>query len=177
MKTVVLGDRPAELEALLERRRALGQDLFDEVWEGEYHMVPAAHPWHGYVDNQLSVVLEPLARAAGLVGTGPFNLGGPDDYRVPDRGYHRGIPSTVWVPTAVVVIEVVSPDDETWEKFGFYARRGVEEVGVADPLASGLRWFRLAGERYEETDRSVVLGITVEELAARIDWPGTEAES
>lgn len=172
MKTVVLGERPAELEALLARRRALGQDLFDEVWEGVYHMAPAAHPWHGYVENQLGVLLDPLARAAGLVGTGPFNLGEPDDYRVPDRGYHRGVPSTVWVPNAVLVVEVVSPDDETWEKFDFYARLGVEEIAVADPMAGVLRWFALAGDRYDETDRSGVLGITVEDLSTQIDWPG-----
>jgi hypothetical protein len=38
VRTVVLGPRRPELEALLERRRALGQDLFDEVWAGDYHM-------------------------------------------------------------------------------------------------------------------------------------------
>jgi Uma2 family endonuclease len=172
MKTVVLGERPAELEALLARRRALGQDLFDEVWEGVYHMAPASHPWHGYVDNVLAELLGPLARAAGLVGTGPFNLGEPDDYRVPDRGYHRSLPSTVWVPTAALVVEVISPDDETWEKFDFYGRHGVEEIGVADPHERLLRWFDLAGERYEETDISRLLGITTAELSSRIDWPG-----
>ncbi len=53
--------------------------MFDEVWEGEYHMSAAAHPAHGYVDHSLAVVLDPYAKAAGLVATGPFNLGRPED--------------------------------------------------------------------------------------------------
>ena len=105
MKTVVLGPRPGEIEALIERRKRLGVDTFDEMWEGSYHIAPAAHPTHGYVDNELAVILAPFARAAGLVGTGPFNLGSADDYRVSDRGYHRSLPTTVWVPTAAVVVE------------------------------------------------------------------------
>jgi hypothetical protein len=36
MTTVVLGDRPPELEALVKRRRKLGLDTHDEVWEGDY---------------------------------------------------------------------------------------------------------------------------------------------
>lgn len=43
---VLLGDPPPEVEAYLARRRELGQDLYDEVWEGTYHVAPAAHPWH-----------------------------------------------------------------------------------------------------------------------------------
>ncbi len=121
MKTVLLGQRPAEVEAFLDRRRALRQDLFDEIREGAYHVAPASHPWHGYVDNVLAELLGPYAKSAGLVGTGPFNLGQADDYRVPDRGYHRTLPSVIWVATAAIVVEVVSPDDETWAKFEFYA--------------------------------------------------------
>jgi hypothetical protein len=34
MRTVVLGTRPDELEALIARRHALGFDDHDEVWEG-----------------------------------------------------------------------------------------------------------------------------------------------
>ena len=41
--TLVLDPPPADFEALLERRRKLGQDLLDEVWEGVYHMNPALH--------------------------------------------------------------------------------------------------------------------------------------
>jgi hypothetical protein len=35
--TFVRDPQPTEFEALLERRRQLGQDLFDEVWEGVLH--------------------------------------------------------------------------------------------------------------------------------------------
>jgi len=160
------------MEAFLARRRALGQDLYDEVWEGNYHVAPAAHPWHGYLGNVLAEILGPLARSAGLIGTDPFNLGIPDDFRVPDRGYRRGLPSTEWVPTAAIVVEVVSPDDETWAKFEFYARHGVDEICVADPMARQIRWFRLDGAAYVESAESALLGVTVADLDRQITWPG-----
>jgi hypothetical protein len=31
------GPRPQELETLIIRRRSLGLDTFDEIWEGTYH--------------------------------------------------------------------------------------------------------------------------------------------
>lgn len=172
MKTVLLGERPAEIESFLARRRALGQDLYDEVWEGDYHVAPASHSRHGYLDNVLAVLLDPHARRAGLVGTGAFNLGDGSDYRVPDRGYHRGLPSGVWLPSAAIVVEIVSPDDETWEKFDFYARHGVDEICVADPAGSQLQWFALGANEYEETAASGLLNVAVADLAAKIDWPG-----
>jgi len=171
VKTVVLGQPPVELEAFLDRRRALGQDVFDEVWEGVYHVAPASHLWHGYVDNVLAELLGPYARAAGLVGTGPFNLGDADDYRVPDRGYHRSLPSAVWVPTAAIVVEVISPDDETWAKFDFYATHDVAEICTADAVAGQLRWFVRAGPEYAEAGMSGLLDVTVSDLARQIQWP------
>ena len=172
MKLVVVGEPPVEITSFLARRRALGQDRCDEVWEGEYHVVPAPHPWHGYLDRRLSMALEPLAGRAGLVSTGQFNLGEEDDYRVPDGGYHRGVPSQVFMPTAAILVEILSPEDETWLKFDFYARHGVEEACVADPRAQEIRWFVLAGAGYEETAASPLLGVTAADLVARIDWPG-----
>lgn len=67
------------------------------------------------------------------MGTGPFNLGRPDDFRVPGGGYHRGRPTGTFLATAAVVVEVVSPGDETFDKFDFYAGRDVEEIVLADP--------------------------------------------
>jgi Uma2 family endonuclease len=171
VKTVVLGPRPAELEELIRRRRKLGIDTFDEVWEGSYHVAPAAHPTHGYIANQVAVLLAPLARAAGLVGTDPFNLGEPDNYRVPDGGYHRTLPMTTWVPTAAVVVEVVSPDDETYEKFGFYAAQGVDELIVADPVGRTVSCWARDGLAYREVPGSALLAVTAQQLRDSIDWP------
>ncbi|MEX0659371.1 MAG: Uma2 family endonuclease [Egibacteraceae bacterium] len=172
MRTVVMGPVPDELAALLEKRRATGADLYDEVWEGDYHMAPAPHAAHGVLDQQLAVLLDPLARAAGLVGSGPFNLGHPDDYRVPDRGLHRAAPSGTWVATAALVVEIVSPDDETWAKLAFYAAHEVDELVVADPHSRTLYWLaRSAGGAYEPIEASVLLGVDAAAFAEQIDWP------
>jgi Uma2 family endonuclease len=171
VRTVVLDPAPAEFEALLERRRALGQDLYDEVWEGEYHMAPAPHPSHGYVGHQLAVLLNPLALHAGLVGTDPFNLGSPDDYRVSDGGLHRELPSTTFVPTAAVVVEIASPRDETWQKLDFYAAHSVDELLIADPAKRSVTWLVLHAGRYVEAEYSPLLGVTAAKLAEQIDWP------
>ncbi len=171
MKTVVVGEPPVEITAFLTRRRALGQDRFDEVWEGDYHVVPAPHPWHGYVESELAALLRAAAQAAGLSVTGQFNLGEQNDYRVPDGGYHRGVPSEVFVPTTAIVVEIVSPHDETWLKFDFYARHRVEEICIADPHQRKIRWFAPAGTTYEETGASSLLVVTSADLEAGIDWP------
>lgn len=171
MRTVIVGERPPELDEWIERRRALGQDLFDEVWNGEYHVVPGPSAKHARVYDELMARLRPVARAAGLVTTGPFNVGGPDDFRVPDGGLHRGNPTGVFVPTAAVVVEVLSPHDETYEKFGFYAECGVEEIIVADPERRAVRIWRLADGEYAETERSELLNVAVVALSGELDWP------
>lgn len=173
MRTVVLGERAVELQSLIARRHDLGQDLYDEVWEGTYYVTPGPGPAHGIVQLQLAVLLAPLAAAAGLVGGGPFNLGEPGDYRVPDQGYHRDVPRETFVPTAAVVIEVAAPDDQTYEKFGFYAAHGVDEVIVADPDARTVRCWRRRSEPagYDETATSSVLDVDAAALGAEIRWP------
>ena len=171
MKTVILGPPPPEIEAVIARRRALGQDTHDEIWQGEYHMAPAPHQWHGYLVAQLHDALKPLAAAAGLVRLDAFNLGAADDYRVPDMGLVRQLGADVYVPTAVMVVEVVSPGDESREKFGFYAGRGVDEVLIADPARRELSLFALAADRYRPTQHSAVLDTPVASIAAAITWP------
>jgi hypothetical protein len=36
VRTVVLGPRPPEIEALIEGRRRLRQDGHDEIWQGDH---------------------------------------------------------------------------------------------------------------------------------------------
>jgi hypothetical protein len=174
VRTIVLGPPPDELGALIARRRVLGLDLFDEVWKGEYHMAPAAHSSHGRLDHQLAVLLEPLARQSALLGTGPFNLGEPDDYRVPDRGFHRQEPVAAFVPTAAIAVEIESPDDESWDKLDFYAAHGVDEVLIVTGASRTVRWLLLGPGRYVEADHSRLLGEESRDLPAHIDWPPTE---
>jgi hypothetical protein len=53
MKTVVLGDPPAVLVTLFEERKRPGLDTHDEIWNGEYHMAPAAAFSHGRMQGLL----------------------------------------------------------------------------------------------------------------------------
>lgn len=171
MRTVVLGGRPQELEQLIERRRALGLDKYDEMWEGDYHVAPEAHSRHGILDDQLAVALHPFAMRAGLIGSGPFNLGTANNFRVPDRGFHRSVPGVVWVESAPVVVEILSPDDETFEKFDFYAAHGVREVLVAFPDEHVVLCYALAiGDAHQQA-ASLLLGVDMAELSAQISWP------
>jgi hypothetical protein len=56
---------------------------------------------------------------------GQSNLGESEhDFRVPDGALHRSPPAGVWHPTAALVIEIVSPGDESWEKLPSTPFRG-----------------------------------------------------
>jgi Uma2 family endonuclease len=173
MPTLVLDPPPQALEALLEGRRRSGLDRFDEVWEGVLHMVPAPLGEHADISQQLAEVLGPLARAAGLTATmAEFNLGdAEDDFRVPDGGIHRTRPRGVWHRTAALVVEIVSPGDESRRKLPFYAAHGVDEVLLVDPADHTVHWLALAGGEYREVQRSGLIDIGPGELAERIDWP------
>jgi hypothetical protein len=176
VRTVVLGPPPAELEALIARRHSLGLDTHDEVWEDEYHMAPAAHGSRAKLDQQLAVLLGPMAEAAGLAMMGPFNLGVPGNFRVPDRGVHRAPADVTWYPTAAAVVEIESVDDETWQKLDFYAAHNVEEILIVSAESCSVRWFRLQDGGYVESDHSALLGPESAGLADRIRWPSPPNE-
>ena len=170
MKTVVLGPRPPEVEAFIEKRRRLGQDSFDEIWQGDYHMVPAPHGRHGRLDAQLLRLLGPYGDSVGLTVTTIFNLGEPDDFRIPDYGFHRDNPDAVYLTTAAVIVEIRSPGDETYEKFDHYAEHGVDEIVVLEPDEERVHWFELVDGGYRETDRSAILAVDVAEIEGQLDW-------
>ena len=170
MKTIVLGEHK-EVAELIERRRSLGLDGYDEVWNGVYVMAPFAHSNHGRLKSQLVYALEQRARSAGLLSGDSFNLGEKDNFRVPDAGYHRELPGVLYVPTAALVLEVLSPDDETFAKFDFYAAHGVDELMVADPEARTIRCWHLVDGAYVEQPRSALLDVEMSTLVAEVDWP------
>jgi Uma2 family endonuclease len=179
MRALVLDPPSAGLEQLLERRRRSGLDRLDEVWEGVLHMVPAPGHAHASVTQQLAELLGPLARTAGLEPTmGEFNLGESEhDFRVPDGGLHRSGAAGVWHPTAALVVEIVSPGDETWEKLPFYAGHDVDEVLIVDPAEREVHWLALQEGEYRPAKRSGLIELGAQELSERIDWPAVDDAS
>jgi Uma2 family endonuclease len=160
---------------LLESRRRSGVDRFDEMWEGVLHMVPAPNHAHASVEAQLIVILGSSARAAGLETIGQSNLGENEhDYRVPDCSLHRPGASGVWHPTAALVVEIVSPGDESWEKLPFYAAHHVDEVLIVDPDKRSVDWLGLHEGEYRPLERSGLIELGAAELGERLDWPATE---
>jgi Uma2 family endonuclease len=135
-------------ESLLDERRRLGLDVFDEVWEGVLHMVPPPSGEHQILESRMIATLIGVADRRGLVATVETGLfAADDDYRVPDlivtrpaQRTHRGVDDT-----AVLVVELRSPYDETDEKLPWYAARGVIEILVVDPPTRAIELYRSEG--------------------------------
>ena len=56
-------------ESLLDERRRLGLDVFDEVWEGVLHMVPPPSEEHQRLGSELIAVFVGTAKRHGLVAS------------------------------------------------------------------------------------------------------------
>lgn len=116
-------------ESLLQERRRNGSDKLDEMWDGVLHMVPPPTEGHQWFGSELYLVLAPLAKAVGLRpyydGTGFYRTGRLDDYRVPDHVFVRSEQRTErGIEGAALVVEILSPRDETYDKLDWYAARG-----------------------------------------------------
>lgn len=178
-------------QAWLDERRRKGLDSSDELWDGELHVVPPASEPHQDLGSGLLVILRDLAiprEMRATYETGVFRPGTEDDYRVPDLVVTRlADRSTRGVEgRAVLAVEIRSPDDETYQKFDFYAAVGVEHLLVIEPTTRAVELYRNDGARLVRTDAdpdgSVTvpafdLGITtVSGPHVRLTWPGGTAE-
>jgi Uma2 family endonuclease len=172
-------------QALLDERRARGADRWDEMWAGELHMVPPPSEQHQAIGTALIVALTPLAVARGLVAryeTGLFRPGVDDDYKVPDQVYaraelrsERGIEGG-----ASLVVEILSPNDETFQQLDWYAAVGVGEVLVIDPESRRVELFANRDERMVPIEPVFIecLGVQAETVDGklRLTWEGGSAE-
>ena len=138
----------------LAHRRSIGLDRWDEMWEGVLHMTPAPSLEHQRILGQLVVFLEPLLRSLKrgtlLPGINVFRT--PTNYRIPDLTFVAAGREDVLSDAGVreggspdAVIEIRSPEDETYEKFPFYAAIGTREVIVIDRDTKRPEIYRLAG--------------------------------
>jgi Uma2 family endonuclease len=137
-------------EEFLEERRRLGHDKKDELWEGVLHMVPPPAHVHSRVQTDLVVALSQVARSRGLQVNVECGLFARDDnYRVPDVVLARREDcSRRGVERAELVVEVLSPDDESRDKLPFYASVGVPEVWLVEPSSRAFELLVLRDGTY-----------------------------
>lgn len=164
-------------ESFLEERRRLGHDRKDEIWDGVLHMVPPGSFAHALVIGNLLLALDSVARRRGMRAMqselGVFEH--DKNYRVPDVTVFRPEHCTErGLVGAVLVIEVLSPNDESREKQPFYAARGIRESWIIDPKTRAHEVYALRRGRYVRVDavsgitRSPALGIDLSLAAGPI---------
>ena len=157
-------------EDVLAERHRRGADRHDEVWDGVLHMVPQPTPTHNLYQLALRDALGPIARRLGLEVFTEAALYVPRvderNYRVPDLSFARVDQRTPrGLDGAELVIEVLSPDDESRAKLPFFARAGVREVWIVEPQARTVELYELADGSHVRVQpgggvlRSRVLGV------------------
>ncbi len=172
MRVVVEDAAGTGVEELIERRRRYGLDRNDEVWEGEYHMVPGPSGPQADVDAQLVALLWRRCQELGLHYTTATNIGlTAKNYRVPDGAVFEAAPLGTFQSTALMVVEILSPGDATFDKFDFYASRGVQECLVVDPRARSVEVYFLPSGREGRVDFSDVLRMLADALQRAITRP------
>lgn len=152
----------------LEERKNSEAAQWDEMWNGVLHMPPMPNGMHQDFAGDLRDFLKRRwAKPLGGLVRHEVNLTTPEDeanwtlnYRIPDLVLvspdRRHIDKNEYMVGApLVVIEIASHGDETYEKFPFYAGLGVPEVWVFDRdnrtpeihvLTAGPAYQRLAAD-------------------------------
>ncbi|HEY6036986.1 MAG TPA: Uma2 family endonuclease [Kofleriaceae bacterium] len=158
-------------ESFLEQRRAWGQDKLDELWDGELHMVPPPSSRHARIERDLLLALDPIARRRGLEAfpdsTGVFGPG--ENWRIPDVTLVR--PQDVserGLEAAELVVEVLSPHDESRQKMPWYASIGVTEAWLVHPSTREVEVYTLV-ERTWHAVASTPAGIVSPLLGIRLE--------
>ena len=143
-------------------------------------MPPDPSPQHQTMGAELIVILRPIAKRRGLELI--YETGVYEHYRSPDLvafdpkyASARGIEGH-----AALVIEILSPNDESRQKVAFYAKVGVGEVWIVDHALRTVEVYTLRGDTYFAVapDRDGVvhapaLGVELQTVAGpklRISW-------
>ena len=140
----------------LADRRSKGLDRWDEMWDGVLHITPAPNVEHQEMVAGLIEFLRPHFRISGRgrLVSGINVFGNEANYRIPDLAFVAAGREHILQPDGTrgggpdAVIEIRSPDDETYDKLPFYASLGVREVVVIDRDTKRPELYRLAGSQY-----------------------------
>jgi Uma2 family endonuclease len=160
-------------EEFLEERVRQGH-IRDEVWDGVLHVVPQPTSHHQVFGAELIIALGPLVKARGwLIAYEAGVYEHAKNYRVPDvlvfdpsRQSERGVERR-----CELIIEILSPKDESHAKLPYYAKTGTREVWIIDRVKRIVDVHVLQGDRYDRRSTeqgsvdSPVLGIALQTLA------------
>jgi Uma2 family endonuclease len=177
MKAVIAQVTPEDLAA----RRRTGVDRWDEMWDGVLHLPPAPNYEHQRILDLLLIFLGPLLEETGRgtlrSGINVFHeTSKAENYRIPDltfiaRGHESVIDKDGIRGGPDAVLEIRSPDDETYEKFPFYAELRIAEVIVIDRDTRRTEIYRLAGPQYAAIQADRNGSVASEVLAVRFTPP------
>lgn len=158
----ILIDNPRWEARLLKKRRLMGGDRFDEVWDGVYIMSPLADDEHQMLAADLTGVFVTVIKFSGLgevragVNVSDRVKGWKKNYRIPDiavklkDGLAR-ILKNHWVGGPDFIVEIVSEGDRSRRKLDFYAAIGTREVLVVDRDPWSLELYSLRDGRLVPT--------------------------
>jgi Uma2 family endonuclease len=156
-------------EDLIERRKKLGIDHKDEVWDGVYVIMPDPTIEHQRVVKRLTAILASVVdderRGEAFPGTNVSDrrAGWEHNFRAPDvvvvlEGSRAKNCRTHWFGGPDLLVEVQSPGDDTDLKIPFYARIGVRELLVIHRDTRQLRLFRHDGADLSPVEPGEVYG-------------------
>lgn len=151
--TAVIAD-PELQRRLIRRRRARGEDTYDEVWEGVYVMNALPNDEHQSIVSRLTFIFETVVGERGLGHVRPgTNIsdrheGWKENYRCPDVAVFLNNSTAInrrthWQGGPDLAVEIASPRDQTWEKIEFYARVGTRELIIVDRDPWAIEVYRL----------------------------------
>lgn len=149
---------PYEQKRLIARRRKLGQDHHDEVWDGVYVMSPLVDDIHQAIATRLAGILDLLVglppgtdvRAGINVTDDPTNW--KQNFRCPDVAVFLAdtkatCQETHWLGGPDFAVEIRSRGDRSRKKLPFYAKIGTRELLIIDRHPSwALELYRLQPE-------------------------------
>lgn len=149
----------------IRQRRESGNDRWDEVWDGVYVLMPNPNIEHQDIATGLLAVFRIVLDWTGSgktfqgVNVSDQSTDWTRNYRCPDVAvYLPGNPAVArgayWHGGPDFAVEIISPDDRSREKFGFYARVGVRERLLIDHDPWRLELHRRRGSEWDRVGTS-----------------------
>jgi len=100
---------------------------------------PPPRDAHADISQQLAELLGATARAAGLIPT----IAQSTSAAPTTTASRTAVCTRTWgtyAPSAALILEIVSPGDETRDKLPFYAAHQVDELLIVDPQKRTVDW-------------------------------------